>query len=49
VWILFMPLARLAQYANGEGVDQDPAEAVKWYRRSAEQNHMAGQHHLADA
>jgi TPR repeat protein len=24
-------------YANGEGVPQDYAEAVKWYRKAAEQ------------
>lgn len=28
-------------YANGEGVAQDAAAAVKWYRKAAEQGHAA--------
>ncbi|MFQ5534968.1 MAG: tetratricopeptide repeat protein [Sphingomonadales bacterium] len=49
----FLPLAerghREAQYnvgfmtANGEGVEQNAAEAVKWYRRAADQNHEIAQ------
>ena len=30
-------------YANGHGVTQDDAEAVKWYRLAAEQGDAAGQ------
>ena len=30
----------------GEGVAKDQAEAVKWYRKAAEQNLAAGQHNL---
>ena len=26
-------------YANGEGVPEDDVEAVKWYRKAAEQGH----------
>ena len=33
-------------YANGEGVPQDYAEAVKWYRRAAEQGYAAAQYNL---
>ena len=29
-------------YANGEGVPEDDAEAVKWYRDAAEQGHAEG-------
>jgi len=34
-------------YDNGEGVPQDYAEAVKWYRLAAEQGHAKGQYNLA--
>ena len=30
----------------GEGVEQDLAKAVGWFRRAAEQNHVAAQHLL---
>ncbi len=30
-------------YARGQGVPQDHAEAVRWYRRAAEQGHTAVQ------
>ena len=30
-------------YVFGEGVDQDYAEAVKWYRKAAEQGHAKAQ------
>ena len=30
-------------YANGEGVPQDDAEAVQWYRLAAEQGHAEAQ------
>ena len=33
-------------YANGKGVPQDDAEAVRWYRLAAEQDHASGQHYL---
>jgi len=33
-------------YAKGEGVPKDDAEAVKWYRKAAEQGHSGGQHIL---
>ena len=33
-------------YANGEGVAQDLAEAVKWYRLAAEQGDARGQYSL---
>ena len=33
-------------YRNGEGVSQDDAEAVKWYRLAAEQGHTRAQLHL---
>ena len=33
-------------YANGEGVPKDYAEAVKWYRKSAEQNNPSAQLYL---
>jgi uncharacterized protein len=35
------------RYDNGEGIAQDYAEAVKWYRKSAEQDHVLGQSTLA--
>ncbi len=31
-----------AAYQYGEGVTRNPAEAVKWYRRAAEQGHEGG-------
>jgi hypothetical protein len=31
------------EYANGEGVTKDPTEAVKWYRRAAEQGYAFAQ------
>ncbi len=34
-------------YANGEGVSQDYQEAVKWYRRAAEQGDAGAQYNLA--
>ena len=33
-------------YANGRGVPQDDAEAIAWYRRSAEQGNAVAQSHL---
>ena len=30
-------------YANGEGVPEDDAEAVRWYRLAAEQGYAAAQ------
>ena len=33
-------------YANGKGVPQDYAEAVKWYRRAAEQGDAYAQNNL---
>ena len=33
-------------YANGRGVEQDDAEAVKWYRLAAEQGGAAAQFNL---
>ena len=33
-------------YANGDGVPQDYAEAVKWYRLAAEQGHAKAQNNL---
>ena len=34
-------------YENGEGVPQDDKEAVRWYRKSAEQGHADAQNNLA--
>ena len=34
-------------YANGEGVPEDDAEAVKWCRKAAEQGNAAAQYNLA--
>jgi TPR repeat protein len=34
-------------YHEGQGVPQDDAEAVKWYRRAAEQGVASAQHSLA--
>ncbi|MEG1553372.1 MAG: tetratricopeptide repeat protein, partial [Kiritimatiellia bacterium] len=33
-------------YANGKGVARDAAEAVKWYRKAAEQGHADAQNRL---
>ncbi len=33
-------------YDKGRGVSQDYAEAVKWYRKAAEQGHASAQHNL---
>ena len=33
-------------YAEAEGVTQDYAEAVKWYRKAAEQGHAVAQDYL---
>ena len=33
-----------AMYDNGEGVPEDDAEAVRWYRLAAEQGHACSQH-----
>ncbi len=33
-------------YANGEGVPQDDAEAVRWFRLAAEQGHASAQFNL---
>ena len=35
-------------YANGQGVQQDYAEAVKWYRRAAEQGYAKAQFNLGN-
>ena len=34
------------RYTNGEGVAKDQVEAVKWYRKAAEQNYPRGQYNL---
>ena len=36
-----------ASYANGEGVEADKEEAVRWYRKAAEQGRVHAQCHLA--
>jgi hypothetical protein len=33
-------------YEKGNGIAQDYAEAVRWYRRAADQGDPAGQHNL---
>ncbi len=33
-------------YANGQGVEKDEVEAVKWYRKAAEQNYAPAQDNL---
>jgi len=33
-------------YANGRGVPEDDAEAVRWYRLAAEQGHAHAQYNL---
>src|SRR6266498_332155 len=35
------------RYDSGEGVAKDPTEAVKWYRKAAEQNLAKAQYNLA--
>jgi uncharacterized protein len=35
-----------AMYANGQGVPQDYAEAVSWFRKAADQGVAAGQYNL---
>ena len=35
-----------SMYANGRGVRQDYAEAVRWYRQAAEQGHAVAQKNL---
>jgi TPR repeat protein len=43
-----MPMRRTTlAYANGKGVPQDYAEAVKWYRLAAEQGNAGAQFMLA--
>ena len=40
---------RLADaYRNGKGVENDPGNALFWYRKAAEQGHAAAQNSLAD-
>ena len=34
------------KYDTGEGVPQDDAEAVRWYRLAAEQGHASAQYNL---
>ena len=34
-------------YDNGEGVPENDAEAVRWYRLAAEQGYASGQYNLA--
>ena len=34
-------------YENGRGVEKSNTEAVKWYRKSAEQGHATAQKNLA--
>ena len=35
-------------YELGQGIDKDYIEAVKWYRKSAEQGNSSAQSNLAD-
>jgi len=35
-------------YAEGLGVESDPAEAVTWYRRAAAEEHVLAQHNLGN-
>ena len=37
----------MRQGAKGEGIPQDYKEAVKWYRKAAEQGHVSAQLDLA--
>ena len=34
-------------YEQGEGVTKDQAEALKWFRKAAEQNYAKAQYNLA--
>ena len=34
------------KYTNGEGVPEDDSEAVKWYRKAAEQGNASAQFNL---
>ena len=34
-------------YATGDGLTENDAEAVSWYRKAAEQGHVDGQNSLA--
>ena len=36
-------------YDNGQGVRQDDAQAVQWYRKAAEQGHAKAQYNLGVA
>ena len=40
------PASQATQPANGEGVPQDDAEAVRWYRLAAEQSYPMAQNNL---
>jgi hypothetical protein len=56
---LWMPLALRGEaraqysvgqlYEKGQGVEQDLATAMSWYRKAAEQNHAESQHRVAVA
>ena len=35
-------------YTNGRGVPQDSSEAVRWYRRAAEQGNVVAQNNLGE-
>ena len=35
-------------YATGEGLAKDEREAVKWFRKAAEQGHVSAQFNLAN-
>ncbi len=35
------------RYLEGQGVTQNPSEAVKWYTRAAKQGHAVAQYHLS--
>jgi TPR repeat protein len=37
---------RASRYLNGAGLAKDQKEAVKWYRKAAEQNYAAAQYNL---
>jgi TPR repeat protein len=37
-----------ACYANGQGVAKDEVEAVKWWRKAAEQNEAEAQYELGN-
>ena len=36
-------------YASGRGIERNPAEAVKWWRKAAEKGHAQAQHNLGVA